>query len=190
MVCGVLFGLAPALGARRSLIPGLKGASEGGGRLTGRNLLVSAQVALSLIVLVGAGLFIRTVYALRATDLGFRPDHLLAVALSPKNAGRSDAGVLPFFRAALDRVSALPGAAGVTYSQVRAMSGSSWRAAVVVEGFTATGTAGDTLQASRNVAGPNYFRTLGIPLVSGRDFTASDDATAPKVAIVNESFAR
>jgi predicted permease len=191
MVCGVLFGLAPAFGARRrSLIPELKALSDGGSRLTGRNLLVSAQVALSVVVLVGAGLFLRTVYALRTTDIGFRPDHLLAIALSPKNAGLSDAEILPFFRAVRDRVSALPGVAGATYSQVRALSGASWLAPIVVEGFTPTGPAGNPTQASRNVVGPDYFRTFGIPLMAGRDFTVSDNATALKVAIVNESFAR
>jgi predicted permease len=186
VLCGILFGLAPALSARRqSLIPGLKG--DGEGRLLGRRLLVSAQVALSVVVLVGAGLFVRTVYALRATDLGFRADHLLALAMSPKNAGRSDAEVLPFFRAARERVSALPGVESVTYAQVRALIGVAMRPAIVVEGFEPVR---NTPLPSHNVVGPEYFRTFGIPLVAGRDFATADDATAPKVAIVSESFAR
>jgi len=186
MICGILFGLAPALSTRQqSLIPGLKGAAGGRGRITLRKVMVSAQVALSVVVLVGAGLLLRTIHALQTTDLGFRSDHLLEIALSPKNAGRSDAEVLPFFRAARDRVSALPGVTGATFSQVRAMSGNSWRTAIAVEGFSSAGT-----QPSRNVVGPDYFRTFGIPLLAGRDFTPSDDAAAPKVAIVNESFAR
>jgi predicted permease len=186
VLCGILFGLAPALGARRqSLIPGLKGNSES--RLTGRKFLVSTQVALSVVVLVGAGLFVRTIHALRTTDLGFRSDHLLALALSPKNAGRSDAEVLPFFRAARERVSALPGVESATYSQIRALSGFAWRTGIAVEG---SDVVGNTSQPSRNVVGPDYFRTFGIPLITGRDFTPSDDTNAPKVAIVNESFAR
>jgi predicted permease len=188
VTCGILFGLAPALEARRqSLIPGLKGSTKGAPKMTGRKILVIAQVALSVVVLVGAGLFLRTIYALQTIDLGFRPDHLLAVALSPKNAGRSDAEVLPFFRAVRDRVSQLPGVEGVTFSQVRALSGNSWRTGVTVEGFE---TVADTAQPSRNVVGPDYFRTLGIALVAGRDFTEGDNATAAKVAVVNESFAR
>jgi predicted permease len=188
VVCGILFGLAPALEARhQSLIPGLKGRTKGAAKMSGRKILVVAQVALSVVVLVGAGLFLRTMYALQTTDLGFRPEHLLAVALSPKNAGRSDAEVLPFFRAVRDRVSQLTGVEGVTFSQVRALSGNSWRTAVTVEGFDASG---DAAQPSRNVVGPDYFRTLGIALVAGRDFTEGDNATAAKVAIVNESFAR
>jgi putative ABC transport system permease protein len=188
VICGILFGLAPALGTRhQSLTQGLKGSVAGRGRLTVRKALVSAQVAFSVVVLVGAGLFLRTVYALRTTELGFRPDHLLAVALSPKNAGRSDAEVLPFFRAVRDRVSVLPGVSGATFSVVRAMSGNSWRTGITVEGFI---PAGNTTQPSRNVVGPDYFRTLGIPLLSGRDFTEGDDRAAAKVAIVNESFAR
>ncbi|MGH9938485.1 MAG: ADOP family duplicated permease, partial [Blastocatellia bacterium] len=181
-LCGILFGLAPALDARRqSLIPGLK--RDGG---SGRTFLVSAQVALAVVVLVGAGLFVRTVYALRTTDLGFRADRLLAIALSPKNAGRSDAEVAPFFRAVRERVSALPGVEGATFSQLRALSGNSWRTGIAVEGVEPVSNAP---QPSRNVIGPGYFRAFGIPLIAGRDFTTADDATAPKVAIVNESFA-
>jgi predicted permease len=182
-LCGILFGLAPALGARKqSLIPGLKE-----GRSIGRKALVSAQVALAVVVLIGAGLFVRTVYALRTTDLGFRAEHLLAIALSPKNAGRSEAEVLPFFRAVRERVRSLPGVESATFSQLRALSGSSWRTGIVIEGVEA---GGNTPQPSRNVVGPEYFRTIEIPLIAGRDFTITDDATMPKAAIVNESFAR
>ena len=185
VLCGILFGLATAWGVRRqSLIPGLK---KDGGRMRGRMFLVVAQVALSVVVLVGAGLFVRTIYALRATDLGFKADHLIAMALSPKNAGRSDGDVMPFFRTVRERVSALPGVEGVTYSQLRALSGSSMRAKIAIEGGN---PADNTPQPSRNMVGPDYFHTFGIALITGRDFTVADNATAPKVAIVNESFAR
>jgi predicted permease len=86
-----------------------------------------------------------------------------------------------------ERVSQLPGVEGVSFSQVRALSGNSWRTAITVEGFDAPG---DTAQPSRNVVGPDYFKTLGIALVAGRDFAEADNSTAPKVAIINESFAR
>jgi predicted permease len=188
LICGGLFGLAPALSARKqSLIPGLKGSVKTAAKMNGRKLLVVAQVALSFVVLVGAGLFLRTVYALQTADLGFRPDHLLMVALSPKNSGRSDAEVLPFFRAVQDRVAHLPGAESATFAQVRVMSGNTWSTPVAVEGFVSSDPG---QQPSRNVVGPNYFRTLAMPLIAGRDFTAADDRAAPKVAIVNESFAR
>lgn len=187
LISGALFGLAPALSARKqSLVTGLKGSVKTAGRMNGQKIMVVAQVALSFVVLVGAGLFIKTVYSLRTTDLGFRPDHLLVAALSPKNAGRADAEVLPFFQAVQERVARLPGVESVTFAQVRAMSGNSWRASVVVEGYVSSET---SQQPSRNVVGPNYFQTLAMPLVAGRDFTAADDARAPKVAIVNQSFA-
>lgn len=184
LLCGLLFGLAPAWSARRQC---LNSGMKGDGHSLGRKVLVSAQVALAVVVLVGAGLFIRTVQALRTTDLGFQSDHLLALALSPKNAGRGDAEVLPFFRRVREQVSTLPGVEGATYSQLRALAGTSWRTGIVIEG----GEPGsNTPQPSRNVVGPDYFRTFGIPLIAGRDFTAADDAVAPKVAVINESFAR
>jgi predicted permease len=188
VLCVMLFGLAPALAARRqSLVQGLKVTPRGLPRMTGRKLLVTAQVALSLVVLVACGLMLRTTYALQTADTGFRSEQLLAIALSPKNAGRGDAEVLPFFRNVRQRVSQLPGVEAVSYSQVRAMSGNSWRSAVTVEGFSGPN---DAPQPWRNVVGPDYFQTLGIPLVAGRDFAESDNASAPKVAIVNQSFAR
>jgi predicted permease len=186
VLCGILFGLAPALAARhQNLVHGLKATAKGGIRV--RKLLVLAQVALSIVVLVASGLFLRTIYALQTADVGFRSENLLAIALSPKNAGRSDAEVLPFFRTVRERVSQLPGVEGVSFAQLRAMSGNSWRTGISVEGFDATG---DTAQPSRNVVGPDYFKTLGIAMVEGRDFAESDNSTAPKVAIVNQSFAR
>ena len=115
------------------------------------------------------------------------PDHLLLIALDPKNAGRSDAGVVPFFREVRERVSALPGVQGVAFSTMRLMADSRWTAAAAVEGFTPSATAP---QAARNAVGPDYFRTVGIRLVAGREFTTGDDGSAPKVAIVNQSFAR
>jgi predicted permease len=188
VLCGILFGLAPALAARhQNLVHGLKATTKGAHRLNGRKLLVLAQVALSIVVLVASGLFLRTIYALQTADIGFSSENLLAIALSPKNAGRSDAEVLPFFRAVREQVSQLPGVEGVSFSQVRALSGNSWRTAITVEGFDAPG---DTAQPSRNVVGPDYFKTLGIALVAGRDFAEADNSTAPKVAIINESFAR
>jgi predicted permease len=188
VLCGILFGLAPALAARhQNLVPGLKATAKGAKRMSGRKFLVIAQVALSIVVLVASGLFIRTTYALQTANIGFHSEHLLAIALSPKNAGRSDAEVLPFFRTVRERVRELPGVEGVSFSQVRAMSGNSWRTRISVEGFDA---AGETAQPSHNVVGPDYFKTLGIALVAGRDFAETDNATAPKVAIINESFAR
>jgi predicted permease len=176
VMCGLLIGAAQIFAARRERPPS--------GRL--RTILVAAQVALSVVVLAAAGLFLQTVRALRSADLGFRADRLLVMALSPQNAGRSDAQALPFFRAVRERVEAVPGVEGVTLGTVRALSGSVWRAGITTD----AGAPQDAPPPSRDAVGPGYFRTLGMPLLAGRDFTPDDDRSAPKVAIVNESFAR
>jgi predicted permease len=176
VLCGLLIGSAQVVAARRSRPASARG----------RTLLVAAQVALSVVVLAAAGLFVQTVRALRGADLGFRADRLLVMALSPQNAGRSDAEALPFFRAVRERVEAVPGVEAVTLGTVRALSGSTWRAAVTTD----AGAPADAPPTWRDAVGPGYFRTLGMPLLAGRDFTADDDRQAPRVAIVNESFAR
>jgi predicted permease len=176
VVCGLLIGAAQVLAVRR----------ERPASARVRTILVALQVALSVVVLAAAGLFLQTVRALRGADLGFRADRLLVMALSPQNAGRSDAQALPFFRAVRERVAAVPGVEGVTLGTVRALSGSVWRAGITVDG----GAPPDAPPPSRDAVGPGYFRTLGMPLLAGRDFTPDDDRSAPKVAIVNESFAR
>jgi predicted permease len=182
-----IFALAPALMTRRSnLTHHLRDASRGTSGIGGRRVLLAAQIALSMVVLVGATLFVRTVHALRSTDPGFRTDGLLMLALSPKNAGHADDRVLPFFQAFRERVSALPGVSAVTYSQVRPLMNVTWRTAVV----TSSCCLPDDARPYRNVVGPHYFGTMGIPVVAGRDFNDGDTAKAPKVAIVNESFAR
>jgi len=183
---GLLFGCAPAWAARRlDIVSRLKRVSgEARTGMAGKKLLCAAQVALSVVVLVGALLFLRTLESLKSIDPGFRADHLLVTALSPKNAGRSDDQMLPFFRAVRERVRAVPGVEAASYAMVRLVSGSSWMAPVVVAG------SGAPARAARNVVGPAFFATLEIPLLAGRDFDESDGRLAPKVAIVSESFAR
>jgi predicted permease len=185
VLAGTLCGLGPVLRLRRSMsASGRQG--SGDGLSTARYGLVTAQVALSVVVLVGAGLFVQTIGALRSTDLGFRSDRLLLIALDPKTAGAGDSEVIPFYRGVRERLLAVPGITGVTFSTVRALSNSAWSAAVSVEGRSIDPSA----RAYRNAVGPGYFRTLGTPVLSGRDFTEADDSSAPRVAVVNESFAR
>ena len=134
LVSGTLFGLGPVIRLRREVVAlGLRGS---GRTFTGmgRHWLIAAQVAMSIVVLVGAALFLQTIRALRSTDLGFRADHLLLMALDPKTAGRGDGEVVPFFRAVRERLLLVPGVTDVTFSTVRALSNSSWSAAVSVDG--------------------------------------------------------
>jgi predicted permease len=188
LLCVLVLGLILARGVHGvDLLARLKGAPGAeSGRFTGRIASVAAQVALSMIILVGAGLFVRTLQSLRSSALGFRADHLVVVALSPRNAGLSDEEARTFFREAQSRARAIPGVSEASLSMVRLMSGSAWNASFVAD----DDSQGPPRRAARNAIGPGYFRTLDIPLVSGRDFVSGDDREAPKVAIVNESFAR
>ncbi len=186
VMSGILCALGPVLRLRRDMAaPGHRGSSS---TFTApvRYGLITAQVALSIVVLVGAGLFVQTIRALRSTDLGFRSDHLLLVALDPKTAGAGDSEVAPFYRNVRERLLAVPDITGVTFSMVRGLSNSSWSAPVSVAGLDVDPFA----RAHRNAVGPDYFRTLGTPVLSGRDFTEADNGSAPMVAVVNESFAR
>jgi putative ABC transport system permease protein len=148
--------------------------------------LIAGQVALSMLVLVAAALFLRTMRALQATDLGSEPEHVLLAALDPKTAGRGDSEIAPFFREVRARLLAAPGVTAVSFSTVRALSNGRWSEAVTIEGLALDASA----RALRNAIGPDYFRALGIDVVAGREFALSDDAAAPKVAVVNEAFVR
>jgi putative ABC transport system permease protein len=117
---------------------------------------------------------------------GLRTDGLLVLALSPQNAGRTPDQTLPFFRAVRERVAAVPGVTGVTYAWIRPLTNVAWRADLTIDGCCA----GVTIRPSRNVVGPGYFETMGNPIVTGRSFTDGDSRDAPKVAVVNETFAR
>ena len=181
-----LFGALPALASRRIRFSLLRTGTSAGTSVTTRRWFLGAQVAVSVVVLVGAGLFVRTIFALRSTDLGLRPERLIVLALSPQNAGRGVDQTLPFFRAVRERTAALPGVTGVTYAWIRPLSNASWRTDLTIAGCCADVVA----RPYRNVVGPAYFATMGNPMVGGRDFTDSDDRNAPKVAIVNETFAR
>jgi predicted permease len=181
-----LFGALPAVASRRIDFSRLRTGAGGLSSLTARRAFLTAQVALSVVVLVGAMLFVRTLHALRATDLGLRTDRLLVLALSPQNAGRSADQTLPFFRAVRERVAALPGVTAVTYAWLRPLSNASWQTELTIAGCCA----GVVARPFRNAVGPAYFAAIGTPIVAGRDFRDSDHRDAPKVAIVNETFAR
>jgi putative ABC transport system permease protein len=186
VLCVSVFGAIPALASRRIRFTLLRTGTAVGTSVSARRWFLGAQVALSVVVLVGAGLFIRTIHALRSTDLGLRTDRLLVLALSPQNAGRSPGQTLPFFRAVRERVAALPGVTTVTYAWVRPLSNATWQTDLTIDGCCADVAA----RPYRNVVAPSYFETMGNPILAGRDFAESDDSSAPRVAIVNETFAR
>jgi len=193
MGTGLLFGLFPALHSTRpDVISSLKGTSgqPSGARSAARfrTSLATAQIALSMALLVSAGLFTRSLFNVSRVDLGLKADHVIMFQVSPALNGYKAEQSRQLFERVEDEIGALPGVTGVTSSTVPLLSGSNWGNNVSVEGFKA---GPDTDTNSRfNVVGPGYFATLGIPLLAGRDFTRGDALTAPKVAVVNEAFAK
>jgi putative ABC transport system permease protein len=189
----VLFGMFPALQASRpDLVASLKaqsgGSHSGPQRALFRRSLVTAQVAVSLLLLVCAGLFTRTFVALTHIDLGMQTEHLMTFSIDPKLDRYSDPQARALYDELSDRLAALPGVVLTSAAQVPAVGGSASGGSVTVEGFTPPDS--DASESSLNVVGPDYFRTMGIPLVVGRELTRDDEMGAPKVAVVNEAFVR
>ena len=189
---GLLFGLFPALHSTRpDLATVLKRQSgqPSGSRSAGRfrTSLATVQIGLSVVLLVSAGLFTKSLYNVSRVDLGLEVDHLVTFGISPERNGYTSEQSRALFERLEDELGGLPGVTGVTASRVPLLGGSNWGNSVRVEGFDA---GPDTDTGSRfNEVGPGYFGTLGIPLLSGLEFTVSDVGEAPKVAVVNEQFA-
>ena len=190
---GLLFGLYPALHSTRpDLVTMLKantGQPSGArGAARFRSALVTAQLALSMTLLASAGSFIKSLVNVSQIDLGLRTRNVVTFAISPELNGYEPERSLAFFERTEEELAAIPGVAGVSAALVPVLAGSSWGSGVRVEGFES----GPDIDASSrlNEIGPSYFSTLGMPLLAGREFTISDGANAPKVAIVNEAFTR
>jgi len=189
----VLFGLAPALRATRAdVTTALKDQTAGTGAARGharfRQAAVVVQVALSLLLLVAAGLFARTLYNLRTFDPGFRTDKLLSFGVDPALNGYEVERGRGFYEQLAERLRRLPGVRGVGAATLPVMGGSGMGSGVRIEGYQAR--EGEDTDTSRSVVTPGFFRTLGIPVVLGREFEQRDRAGAPRVAVVNEAFVR
>ena len=190
---GVLFGLFPALHSTRpDLVGALKGQSgqPSGARSAARfrHALATAQIALSMALLAAAGLFTKSLFNVSRVELGLEADHVVMFTLSPELNGYKPEQSRQLFERIENDLAALPGVTSVSDSTVPLLSGSNWGNSVSVEGFKVDP---DTNTDSRfNLVGPGYFQTLGIPMIAGRDFTRADALGAPKVAIVNEAFAK
>jgi len=190
---GLLFGLFPALHSTRpDLVTALKGTAgqPSGARSASRfrTSLATTQIALSMALLVSAGLFAKSLLNVSRVQLGLNADNVIMFGISPELSGYTPVRSKQLFERLEDTLGALPGVNGVTSGSVPLLSGNNWGNNVAVEGFQA---GPDTDSNSRfNVIGPAYFRTLGISLRSGREFTRADVIGAPKVVIVNETFAK
>ncbi len=186
MVACVAAGLAPALRAVRANVnPGLKQVRATGHGRVGKAMVI-AQLAISMVLLVGATLFIWTLVKLYFVDRGFESDGVLVVSVwsaTPYEPPRAIAAQL----ALLDHLKALPGVRSVSAAQALPVGGALWDRGVQVEGHVARP---DEPNVAFNVIAPDYFSTLRTPIVAGREFTDRDTAAAPRVAVVNESFVR
>src|SRR5215510_13635606 len=202
LLTGIVFGLAPALqSSRPDLLPSLKDESyspvQSRRRFTMRNLLVVTQVALSLALLIGAGLFLRSLWRIQSVHPGFDADKVLTTTLNINLLRYTTQQGRDFYRQAVERVAGLPGVESVSLARVVPISGGMRITDFVIEGqdeqeINRRRNEGDSALQSvgANVVGANYLQTIGVPLSQGRDFTAADGESAPRVVIVNESFAR
>ena len=188
VLTGVLFGFVPAWRASRL---DLNSTLKQSGRTTGRvsrlskGLLV-VQVAVSALLLAGAGLFIRTLYNLQHVPLGFNEDNVLLFTLQPEQAGYKDEAVLRFYQQLFERLDHLPEVQSATFARVELIADDNWFNDFLLPGESAA-TAADH-ETMRQMVRENYFATMEIPLLRGRGFTAQDDAHAPAVAVINQTF--
>jgi predicted permease len=146
-------------------------------------VLVTAQVALSLLLLIGAGLFVRTLQKLETTDIGFNRENLLLFSIQPGLNGYESARLGNLYKELQQRIAAIPGVRSASLSQHTLIGEGSSSTTMSVPGYTSPGRGVDV---RRNLVGPHFFETLGIPLILGRAIDERDDENAPKVAVINQ----
>jgi len=192
LLTGILFGLLPALRATRvDLTPALKesGAVSGSqGRYGLRKLLVVAQVGLSLLLLIGASLLVRSLQNLEAVEIGYPRENVLLLRIDPTTGGYKGAEIARLAEELRERLTAVPGVKGVTYSENGLFNGPESVGPIKVEDFTPHSD-GDVVARFDHV-GPGYFKTVGIPLLIGRDIGKTDSGEGPRVTVINEAMAR
>ena len=211
LITGVLYGIAPALKSTKvDLVHSLKedslGAS-GPSRLTLSNALVVGQVALSLVLLIGTGLFVRSLRKLRDINFGFRADNALVVRVDPSRNGYKGQRLRDFYERLRPNIENLPGVQSVSLAMITPLAGMRWNGDVSIEGYQWKDD--DKKYVDMNAVGPGYFETVGIPLIAGRDFRDEDnppysldppekftpgverpEPPGPRVAIINENLAQ
>src|SRR6185436_14648941 len=194
VVTGVLFGLAPALQVSK---PDLTDALKESGRTTAgarrnrlRSLLVVTEVALSLVLLIGAGLMIKSFSKLNDVDPGFNPDNLITMGVTLlRTKYPDDDRVAAFYSQLLERIAAAPGVKSAGAISDLPLSGSNTSDYFTIEGHPAIAKEDQPLTECRTVT-PRYFESMDIPLLKGRDFSETDTKQTPNVAVINEAFAR
>jgi putative ABC transport system permease protein len=193
IVTGVLFGLVPSLrAARSSLQSTLKdqgsNLSEGKSGVKLRRWLMVSQMALTAVLLAAAGLFLHSMLKLKQQDLGLRTDHVMEFSVAPEDSRYSVPQTIALFDRMRENIHALSGVQSVSAAEIPLFADDTWNTDITLEGYTFQPD--EDAHVSENVVGPNYFSTMGTPLLSGREFTENDRAGSPKVVIINESLAR
>jgi predicted permease len=193
LLATLLFGLAPALVAtRQDLNTALKSPAPPRSRLSFSRSLVIAQVALSLLLLTGAGLFLQTLRNLRTRDLGFDAERIIKGNLNPRAAGYKREQLPDLYRRILERLNSAPGVRSATMEGNWFLVRKSWACCIAVDGYTHRSD--EDRQVQTKYVSPGYFQTLGLPLLLGRDFTPEEIRSEPErfasVAIINETMAR
>jgi predicted permease len=192
VISALLFGTAPAIRASRvELNTSLKSNRASASAITrsflGKTLLVS-QVALSLLLLVGAGLFVRSLVNLQQVDTGFNQEHVLLFQIDSDSIGyKQDSRLVKLYNDVEERVAAIPGVRAASFSMF-AFNQGGWTSPASTLGDSSSGPAEHTVR--NNSVGPNFFSAMGLPVLTGRSFGAQDTETSPKVAVISEAMAR
>jgi predicted permease len=192
LLTGLLFGVGPAVRVSRTRVaPGLnaRNAASGSGASSRfiPKFLVAAQVTLSLVLLVGAGLFLRTLSNLESQDLGFENHKLLLAQFLPEAAGYTPQQLNSLYEKILARVEALPGVRSATLSGVSVIHPGQWGSPISILGYATRQN--EIVDTQGNYVAPRYFETVGIPVLLGRPIGPQDTATSTKVVVVNQTFA-
>ena len=187
----LIFSLAPLLQLRRPDLTATlnqRGATGSGSLLSFRRGIVCLQIGLSVVMLVGAGLFLRTMQNLRSVNVGFNTSHLITFGINPLLAGYTPQNIPALHDRILDTLSALPGVQSVASTDDPELAENGAYTGVNVSGYVAPPD--DNFAVERPAVSPSFFSTMQLPLVAGRGFTPADDVTHPRVAVVNEAFVR
>jgi predicted permease len=191
LISGVVFGIAPALRATRTDLTSALKEKSAQGRRSRFNLgsaLVVTQVAVSLMLLVGAGLFARSLLNLQKEDLGFNRDNVLLASVDTRLAGYKPSELSSVYRQLYDRLSTLPNVRSASIASYSPMAGTNTNSTVTVRGYTPNKN--ENMAVSDVFIGPDFSETLGVPLLMGREIGLQDTPTSARVAVVNQAFAQ
>jgi putative ABC transport system permease protein len=191
VLVGILFALIPSIsGSANAVIQAPKEqiSSATKGRLRLRRVMVAAQIALSLVLVCGAGLFARSFTNLMNVDTGFRPEKLFVFSVDPFRAGHRSGATIALFERLQERLTSLPGVRDVALAQLAPMGGDLMGGSISVEGYRPAQD--EEVYSDADLISPGYFHTMGIPLVAGREFSEADRGVENKKAIINEAFVR